>query len=398
MTLKIIVAPDSFKGSLSAEAAAEAMAAGVRRAWPHAEIVLLPLADGGEGTVQALVTMTAGKMVYRTVTGPLGKPVRAAFGLLGTEETTKETTAVVEMAQAAGLHLVPAARRDPRLTTTFGVGELIRAAFEQKVNSLKVSRLIVGLGGSATNDGGAGAMQALGARFLNQSGRQLPPGGAALARLSRIDMDGFMFPAGPLEVLAASDVKNPLVGPDGASAVYGPQKGAGPAMVAELDDALAHYADIIRRDLGQDVALLPGAGAAGGLGAALAAFLGASFRNGIDVVLDAAGFEARAQGASWVLTGEGRIDRQTLSGKTVSGLLARCRALGVPVVAFGGSVDPAAEAALQAQGLTQAIPMVGGLVTLTEALREPGRVLEETVSQALTRLAPPAEFLCLIAP
>lgn len=378
--MKIIVAPDSFKGSLSAEAAAEAIAAGVRRAWPHAEIVLLPLADGGEGTAQALVTMTAGKIVHRNVTGPLGKPVQAAFGLLG----PGGTTAVVEMAQAAGLHLVPPARRDPRLTTTFGVGELIHAALKQKV-----SRIIVGLGGSATNDGGAGAMQALGARFLDQSGRQLPPGGAALARLSRIDMDNFIFPIGQIEVLAASDVRNPLVGPDGASAVYGPQKGAGTAMVAELDDALAHYADVLRRDLGQDVALLPGAGAAGGLGAALAAFLGASFRPGIDVVLDAAGFEARAKDAAWVLTGEGRIDRQTLSGKAISGLLTRCRVLGVPVAAFGGSVDAAAEAELQEQGLTQAFPMVNGLVTLKEALREPGRVLEETVQQALTWLALP---------
>ena len=381
--MKIIVAPDSFKGSLSAEEAAEAMAAGVRRACPHAEIVLLPLADGGEGTVQALVTMTAGKLVHRTVTGPLGQPASAAFGLLG----PGQTTAIVEMAQAAGLHLVPAAQRDPCRTTTFGVGELIHAALGQKV-----SRIIVGLGGSATNDGGAGAMQALGVRFLDPAGQQLPPGGAALARLSRIDMDGFAFPAGQIEVLAASDVRNPLVGPDGASAVYGPQKGASQAMAAELDDALAHYADVLKRDLGQDVALLPGAGAAGGLGAALMAFLGASFRHGIDVVLDAAGFEARAKDAAWVLTGEGRIDRQTLSGKAISGLLTRCRALGVPVVAFGGSVDDAAEAELQARGLTRAIPMVGGSVTLKEALREPSRVLEETVRQALTRLAPPDQF------
>ena len=383
--MKVVIAPDSFKGSLSAERAAEAMAEGVRRAWPDAEIVLLPLADGGEGTAQALVAAAGGRMLHQTVTGPLGEPVTACYGLLDASFSPlgqAGAAAVVEMAQAAGLGLVPHARRDPRLTTTFGVGQLLRAALAHPVRTL-----IVGLGGSATNDGGAGAMQALGVRFLDRLGQPLPFGGAALARLSRIDAEKFSFPAGQVEVIAASDVTNPLVGPDGASVVYGPQKGATASVAAALDDALAHYAAVIKRDVGPEVAGLPGAGAAGGLGAALSAFLGATFRPGIEVVLEAAGFEARAQGAAWVLTGEGRIDHQTLSGKTICGLLARCRALGLPVVAFGGSVDAAASALLQAQGLTQAVPLVTGSVTLQEALREPGRVLEEAVMQAMTGLA-----------
>ena len=375
--MKILIAPDSFKGTLSARRAAEAMAAGVRRARPEAEVVLMPLADGGEGTAEALVTATGGRLVARRVTGPRGEPVEANFGLLGPDGRT----AVVEMAQAAGLGLVPPDRRDPRVTTTFGVGELLRAAVETGAREM-----IVGLGGSATNDGGAGAMQALGVRFLDANDRLLPPGGAALARLARIDTAAFDFPWDRLTITAASDVRNPLVGPEGAAAVYGPQKGADPAAVAELDAALARYASIVRRDLGCDVAGLPGAGAAGGLGAALAAFLGATFRPGIDVVLDAGEFDAQAQDADWVLTGEGHIDAQTLSGKAISGVLARCRKHDVRLIAFGGVVEDGAAAALRAQGLWDAVPLVSATVTQAEALRDPARVLEEAIMQAMGRL------------
>ena len=376
--MKVIIAPDSFKGSLTARAAAAAMAVGVRRAWPGAEIIRLPLADGGEGTAEALTTATGGRFVTRQVTGPLDTSVEAMFGLLGPDERI----AVVEMAQAAGLGLVPPEQRDPRRTTTYGVGELLRAAGESGVQEI-----IVGLGGSATNDGGAGAMQALGVRFLDASGRSLPPGGAALARLSHIDLTALDFPLDRVTITAASDVRNPLIGPDGASAVYGPQKGADPAMVVELDAALAHYAEIVRRDIGQDVASLPGAGAAGGLGAALAAFLNATFRPGIDVVLDAAGFDAQVQDADWVLTGEGKIDAQTLSGKAISGVLARCRTWDVPLVAFGGAVEDGAREALREQGLWDAIPMVSGDVTLEEAMRAPARVLEDVVARTMLALA-----------
>ncbi len=375
--MRIVIAPDSFKGSLSAPQAARAMAAGAARAWPGAAVILAPLADGGEGTLEALLSATGGRRMTRRVTGPLGEPVEAAFGLLGPDGRT----AVVEMAQAAGLGLVPPDRRDPRRTTTYGVGELLLAAMEADVQSI-----IVGLGGSATNDGGAGAMQALGVRFLDARGQSLPPGGAALARLARVDTSDLAFPLGRVSVVAATDVRSPLVGPEGASAVFGPQKGAEAAVVAELDAALTHYATILRRDLGHDVAALPGAGAAGGLGAGLAVFLGAAFRPGIDVVLDAMDFENQARGADWVLTGEGRLDSQTLQGKAISGLLRRCRALGLPIIAFGGSVEADALAALRLQGLADAVPMVSGPVTLAEALAEPARVLEETVARALADL------------
>ncbi|MBV9848624.1 MAG: glycerate kinase [Armatimonadetes bacterium] len=378
--MKIIVAPDSFKGTLSAPAAAAAMAAGARRARPDAEVVLIPLADGGEGTAEALTTATGGRLVSRRVTGPLGGTVEASFGLLGTDGQA----AVVEMAQAAGLGLVPPDRRDPRVTTTYGVGELLRAATEAGAREI-----IVGLGGSATNDGGAGAMQALGVRFLDAAGQPLASGGAALARLARIETSSFDFSLDRVTVTAASDVRNPLVGPDGASAVYGPQKGADAATVAELDAALSHYAEILRRDVGRDVAHLPGAGAAGGLGAALAAFLNATFRNGIDVVLVASDFDARARDADWVLTGEGRIDGQTLAGKAIAGVLARCRKLGVHVIAFGGVVEDGAAARLRAQGLWDAVPLVSGPVTQEEAMREPARVLEEAVARVIGGLERP---------
>lgn len=260
--MKLLLAPDSFKGSLTAPEAADAMATGVRQILPDAEIVLLPLADGGEGTMEALVLATGGRRQFAAVTGPLGRKVEASFGLLGPDGKT----AVVEMAAAAGLLLVPPGRRDPRRTTTHGVGQLLRQAAD--AGAVKI---IVGLGGSATNDGGAGAMQALGGRFLDAAGTPLPEPitGGDLARLARLDTAGLLLPT--VEMVIASDVTNPLLGPNGASAVYGPQKGADAVIVAELEAALANYAAVLRRDLGKDVAELPGAGAAGGLGAGLMA-------------------------------------------------------------------------------------------------------------------------------
>ncbi len=376
--LKIVAAPDSFKGSLSAPEAAAAMARGIRRACPDADVVCLPLADGGEGTADALVTATGGRLVSLTVTGPLGQPVNAAYGLLGPDGQT----AVVEMAAAAGLGLVPEMQRDPRRTTTYGVGELLLAAANSGAREL-----IVGLGGSATNDGGAGAMQALGVRFSDSAGRVLPDGmgGSALARVSHIDASGLRFPSGVTAIIA-SDVTNPLTGPSGASAVFGPQKGADAITAAELDAALSHYATLLRDALGQDVGGRPGAGAAGGLGAALMAFLGASVQSGINLVLDAAQFDARARGADWVFTGEGRIDSQTAQGKTISGVLARCRELGnMPVLAFGGAVDEAASAELAALGLTAAFPIVPGPMSLADAMQGGARLLEDAAAR-VTRL------------
>ncbi len=377
--MKIIVAPDSLKGSVSSPDAAEAIARGIRRADPHAEIILLPLADGGEGTTDALLAAAGGQRVALSVMGPLGVPLQAEYGLLAPDGSM----AIVEMASAAGLGLVPQGRRDPRRTSTYGVGELIRAAAQSGA-----SRLIIGLGGSGTNDGGAGAMQALGVRFWDARGALLPPGIGAgqLTSIARIDMAEFVFPLGEVSVVIASDVTNPLLGVNGASAVYGPQKGATPDMVAEMDDALSHYAALLTRDLGRDVAARPGAGAAGGLGASLMAFLGADVRSGIDLVLDAAGFDQKARGADWVFTGEGRIDAQTLQGKTIAGVLTRCRAMGgIPVIAFGGSVDGEAADLLAHQGLAAAFPITPGPMTLEDAIAQ-GAVLLEQTAERVARL------------
>lgn len=373
--MKIVIAPDSFKGSLTAREAARAMAAGVRLARPDAEIVLLPLADGGEGTLEALLAATAGRRETARVTGPRGESREAAWGRLG----PGGGTAVVEMATAAGLTLVPADRRDPRHTTTFGVGELLRHAAASGA-----TRIIVALGGSATNDGGAGAMQALGVRFLDAAGVSLPTPltGAGLVRLARIDAGGLVFPH-DTEVVIASDVTSPLLGASGASHVYGPQKGADAAQAAELDAALTNYARILARDLGVDAADRPGAGAAGGLGAGLMAFLGARMHSGIDLVLDVVRFDEHLRGADWVLTGEGRLDTQTLQGKTITGVLRRCQAAGVPVLAFAGSVDDAASDALAALGLTAAFPIVPGPMSLEEAMRNGSSLLTSAVARVI---------------
>jgi len=377
--MKILLAPDSFKGSLSAAQAAEAMAVGVRRARPDAEIVLLPLADGGEGTVEALVLATGGRRKTLRVRGPLGEPVEAMYGLLGPDGKT----AVIEMAAAAGLPLVPPDRRDPRRTTTWGVGELLR-----RVAEAGVKRIIVGLGGSATNDGGAGALQALGVRFLDAGGQSLPAplAGADLARLARIEAADLPALFAGVEIVIASDVTNLLLGPIGASAVYGPQKGADAAMVVELDAALTNYAAVLRRDLGKDVSGLPGAGAAGGMGAGLMALLDARMQSGIDLVLDAARFEAQAAGADWLLTGEGRIDAQTLHGKTIMGILGRCRPLGIPVVAFGGAVDDGAGEPLAAAGLRAAFPIISSPMSLEDAMRDAGALLTQAVARVVRLL------------
>ena len=377
--LRIVIAPDSFKGSLTAAQAAAAMAVGARRARPDVEVVLMPLADGGEGTEEALVVATGGWRHSARVMGPLGDLVDAVWGRLG----PGGETAVVEMAAAAGLPLVPPDKRDPRRTTTFGVGELLRRPVEAGAK-----RLIIGLGGSATNDGGVGAMQALGVRFWDAAGVPLPEPitGGDLRHLARIDASALHALFAGVEVVIASDVTNPLLGPTGASAVYGPQKGADAAIVAELDAALTQYAAVLRRDLGRDVAALPGAGAAGGMGAGLMAFLGARMQSGIDLVLDAARFEERAQGADWLLTGEGRIDAQTLSGKTLSGVLRRCRPLDIPAIAFGGSVDDAVGEQLAAEGLRAAFPIVSGPTSLEDAMRDAGALLTQAVARVVRLL------------
>jgi glycerate kinase len=357
--MRIVVAPNAFKGSLSALEAAEAIGEGIRIAAPDADLVLVPIADGGDGTVDALVASTQGERCTRRVRGPLGDPVDAEYGLID-----GGSTAVIEMAKAAGLALVPPDKRDPRITTTYGVGELLQHAYDGGAR-----HFVIGIGGSATNDGGAGMAQALGYHLLDETGRELPPGGLALKRLARIHVGGVHANWKKCEVDVACDVTNPLTGPHGASAVYGPQKGATPEMVAELDAALHHFAEIIRRDLGVDVEHLPGAGAAGGLGAGLVAFLGARLRPGAEMVMEALHLDERLTGAHLVVTGEGRIDSQTARfGKGPAAVARHAKNAGIPVVAIGGSVADQTELRLLFDGLEATVVEPGSLeATIAQA-------------------------------
>jgi glycerate 2-kinase len=376
--MKIILAPQALKGSLDAAAVGVVMADGVRIALPDAEIAIIPVADGGEGTVHALVAATGGQLLHTRVTGPLSAPVEAEWGLLGADTAAPgEKTAVIEMAAASGLPLLPPERRDPRITTTYGVGELIRAALDAGC-----TRILIGIGGSATNDGGAGMAQALGARLLDADGNDLPYGGAALSQLARIDISGMDARLAQTLVCVASDVTNPLTGPEGASAVYGPQKGATPEMVAELDAALVHYAAILRRDLGVDVANIPGAGAAGGLGAGLLAFARAELVPGARLVFEALRFDERIAGADLIFTAEGRLDAQTAYGKAVGTVAAAGQQLGIPVVALAGAVAMN-DAALRALGLSAALGLADGPLTLEESMARAADLTRDATLRAL---------------
>ncbi|MFL6636811.1 MAG: glycerate kinase [Massilia sp.] len=368
--MKIVIAPDSFKESLTALQVADAIEAGMREIWPDARYVKVPVADGGEGTVQALIDATGGRRVDVRVTGPLGQTVDAFYGVSG-------DLAVIEMAAASGLEGVPPDLRDPRTATSRGTGELIRAALDAGAR-----RFILGVGGSATNDGGAGMLQGLGVRLLDADGRDLGPGGAELARLARIDLAGFEPRVREAEFRIACDVDNPLVGPRGASAVFGPQKGATPAMVDQLDAALAHYADVIRRDLGQDIAQRPGAGAGGGIAAAMVVFLNGDLKPGVEIVLDAVGLDAVVRDADLVVTGEGRIDGQTVHGKTPMGVAKVARRHGKPVVAIGGSLAVDADA-VHAQGIEVVVAAVARPCAVAEALA----AAEHNVRRAARNLA-----------
>ncbi len=364
--MRIVIAPDSFKECLSALSVAQALALGFRHALPDAELELVPMADGGEGTVDALVAATGGSTVPLSVTGPLGDPVDAVYGVLG-----DGTTAVIEMASASGLALVPKEQRDPRIATTYGTGELLRAAMDRGA-----TRVIIGIGGSATNDGGAGMAEALGFRFLDASGNPLPRGGVALAKLARIDMSN-RFPAiDDCTVQVACDVTNPLCGPNGASLVYGPQKGASPSDVRELDETLRHYADVIRDQLGIEIADLPGAGAAGGLGAGLVAFARGSLRPGVDLVADACHLAERLEGADLVVTGEGKLDGQSIHGKTPVGVAKLAQRAGVPVVAVAGTLGEGYEA-VRSVGIESVHSLTGESVSPEYAIANAAALLAE---------------------
>ncbi|WP_105623388.1 glycerate kinase [Cronobacter malonaticus] len=375
---KIVIAPDSFKESLSAMDVAKAIEAGFREIYPQAHYVCVPMADGGEGTVEAMVAATGGQIITTPVTAPLGNKVDGFFGLLGDGET-----AVVEMAAASGLHLVPAAQRDPRITTSYGTGELILAALERGVKAI-----IIGIGGSATNDGGAGMMQALGARFLDGEGRELAPGGAALARLARLDLSALDPRLAQVSVTVACDVDNPLCGEKGASAVFGPQKGATPAMVTELDAALRRFGEQLEAVTGKTIISAPGAGAAGGMGAALLGMLNAELRPGIEIVIESLGLAQAVSDADLVITGEGRLDSQSIHGKTPIGVARVAKQFQRPVVAIAGSLTPDYQI-VHEHGIDAAFSVIDRIATLQEALEDAERNLRVTARNvaALWRLA-----------
>ncbi len=370
--MKIVIAPQSFKGSLSAREVAGAMANGIRRVLSDVTLVLLPMADGGEGTVDALVSATGGRLINSEVTGPLGEKVVATWGIL-----SNGTTAVIEMAAASGLTLVPPEMLNPMVATTYGTGELIQAALDAGCH-----QLIIGIGGSATNDGGAGMAQALGARLLDTKGNELPRGGATLAHLKRIDTSGLDARLKACKVTVACDVTNPLCGEHGASWVYGPQKGATKDMCRQLDKALANYAVVIKRYLGIDITDMPGGGAAGGLGAGLVAFLGAELKPGIDVISEATGLSEHLKGASLVLTGEGRLDAQTVFGKTVAGVAARAKAAGVPVVAITGELSITNEE-LKHYGIDVALSIAPGPISRDASFANASKLITDATEQAL---------------
>ena len=352
------------------------MAEGVARAGEY-ETVCLPLADGGDGTLETLVEATGGSLHTASVHDPLGRPIHATWGRLGGAQSD---TAVIEMAQASGLRLLREEEYAPLHASTYGTGELMRSALDAGCRTL-----LVGIGGSATNDGGAGMAQALGFRLLDAEGTDLPPGGAALARLDHIEIEGSLIPPG-LEVIVACDVDNPLCGPDGAAAIYGPQKGATPAQVLQIDAALAHYAAILRHTFGRDVAEAPGAGAAGGLGAGLLAVCAARLQPGTDMVLEVTGFDTRLKDCDLVLTGEGRIDGQTTRGKVVAGVARRARAAGVPVIALAGSIAEGAETQLRPAGLTAALSIVNGPLRVEEAMQDGYRLLRDAAERTMRLL------------
>jgi len=351
--MKIAVAPNAFKGSLTASEAAECLARGLRRGLPGCEVVKIPVADGGDGTARAVVDASGGRWVPCRVGDPLGRPVEAGFGLTGDGRT-----AVVEMALASGLALLRPDERDPMRTTTAGTGELIRAALDSGAE-----RILIGIGGSATNDGGIGMARALGARLLDADGRELEGTGRALARVSRIDLGGLDPRLKRVSVEVACDVTNPLFGPQGAARVYAPQKGATPEAVEALDAGLRHLAAVILRDAGADVASLPGGGAAGGLGAGLVAFLGGRLVPGAEHVLEACGLRGKLAGCDLAVTGEGRLDAQTAFGKAPAAVARVARSLGIPMIAICGSL--AADA-----GALHEIGIVAYFAALEESVPE----------------------------
>ena len=371
---KYVLIPDSFKGTLSSEDICRIASEEILRLEPEAEICALPVADGGEGTVDAFLAAVGGTRAEVPCTGPCGQEVMGFYGLL------PDGTAVVEMAAAAGLPLAGACR-DPEKTTTYGVGQLMAHAL-----SRGAKRLVLGLGGSATNDGGCGAAAALGAEFLDEEGRPFVPTGGTLTQIAHIRMKGLRETLAGAEVTVMCDIDNPLCGPAGAAAVFGPQKGADAAMVARMDAGLRHLAEMLEKDVGMEVLTLAGGGSAGGFGAGAAAFFGGQLRMGIDVVLDLTDFDRKCRGASLVITGEGHLDSQSLRGKTVVGVARRARALGVPAAALVGGCETALDA-VYAEGVSGVFPIHPALCTWPQAAARTEEDLRFTMGNLLRFMA-----------
>ena len=371
---KYVLIPDSFKGTLSSEDICRIASEEILRLEPEAEICAIPVADGGEGTVDAFLAAVGGTRAEVPCTGPCGQEVMGFYGLL------PDGTAVVEMAAAAGLPLAGACR-DPEKTTTYGVGQLMAHAL-----SRGAKRLVLGLGGSATNDGGCGAAAALGAEFLDAEGRAFVPTGGTLTQIAHIRMKGLRETLAGAEVTVMCDIDNPLCGPAGAAAVFGPQKGADAAMVARMDAGLRHLAETLEKDVGMEVLTLAGGGSAGGFGAGAAAFFGGQLRMGIDVVLDLTDFDRKCRGASLVITGEGHLDSQSLRGKTVVGVARRARALGVPAAALVGGCETALDA-VYAEGVSGVFPIHPALCTWPQAAARTEEDLRFTVGNLLRFMA-----------
>ena len=370
----IVLAPDSFKESLSSVAAAQAMAQGVRRAYPAARIDCVPMADGGEGTVQALVWATDGTYCKELVHDPLGRPLKATFGLLGSGDC-----AVIEMAAASGLELLEIQQRNPLLTSTRGTGELILAA-----EKAGVKRIILGIGGSATVDGGTGMARALGVRFLDAAGKELPEGGGSLAQLETIDISGLAPGIRKVQIDVACDVNNPLVGERGAARVFGPQKGASPEMVEQLERGLARLGEKMAQQLGKDVRYAPGAGAAGGLGAGLMAFLEGELKSGVELVIEAVGLADKLAGARLCITGEGKLDYQSACGKTVMGVARIAKGMNVPVIVLAGTIGAGAEQLLK-EGVTEYHSIKPESMSLQESIKRAPELLAETAERVVRK-------------
>ena len=372
--MKIVVAPDSFKGSLTAIEVSCAIEQGIREVFPKAEVVKIPMADGGDGTVQCLVNATGGKILREKVIGPLGDEVLASYGILGDKKT-----AVIEMAEASGLTLVPENKRNPLITTTYGTGQLIKAALDQGCR-----KMIIGIGGSATNDGGAGMVQALGVKLLDRERKEIGFGGGELKKISKIDTRHMDRRLSDTKILVASDVTNPLCGPKGASKIYGPQKGATPEIAEELDRSLAHFAEMIKKDLHKDVKDIPGAGAAGGLGAGLIAFLNAELRPGIGIVIEVVKLEEVIKNADLVITGEGKIDSQTICGKAPIGVAKIAKKYNIPVIAIAAIIGEDADIVHQ-YGIDNLIKVSEPPVSLSEPKSKKIQLIKERIEQFLMK-------------